>query len=488
MCSKVNSYLSDLSRFLTARNLQLSPTKSTATIFTNWTKEYRLELDIAVDGVKIPTVNNPKILGVTLDSLCSFSPHTTAIIAKVQSRNKILKSLAGSTWGKDKETLLATYKAIGRPVLNYAAPIWSPRCRGTQMRKLQTCQNTALRTSTGCLLMSPIEHLHNETLMLPVKEHNELHSKPCLLGCFRRNHPCGHLLGAEPPPRNIPHTTAIIAKVQSRNKILKSLAGSTWRKDKETLATYKAIGRPVLNYAAPIWSPRCRGTQMRKLQTCQNTALRTSTGCLLMSPIEHLHSETRMLPVKEHNELLSRQFLLGCFRRNHPCSHLLGAEPPPRSIKRSFLDYVDDVVQYADRTSDATDFRQVLTAIHSGAINTFTDSLPVNGVLGVKAPPIADEELQLPRETRVTLAQLRSGYCSRLNSYLSRIDPDISNICPACNESPHDTGHLFACPTNPTHLTPSSLWSDPVETARFLGLPLDDLDDNTDNPYHPNGD
>ncbi|XP_049308657.1 uncharacterized protein LOC125777615 [Bactrocera dorsalis] len=214
MCSKVNNYLSDLSRFLTARNLTLSSTKSTATIFTNWTKEYRLELNIAVDGVKIPTVNNPKILGVTFDSLCSFTPHTTAIIAKVQSRNKILKSLAGSTWGKDKETLLAIYKVIGRSVLNYAAPIWSPGCSGTQIRKLQTCQNTALRATTGCLL-----------------------------------------------------------------------------------------------------------------------------------------SETRKLPVKEHNELLSRQFLLGCFRRNHPCSHLLRAEPPPRSIKRSFLDYVDDIEQYADRTS-----------------------------------------------------------------------------------------------------------------------------------------
>ncbi len=193
-----------------------------------------------------------------------------------------------------------------------------------------------------------------------------------------------------------------------------------------------------------------------------------------------------MLPVKEHNELLSKQFLLDCFRRNHPCSCLLEVKPRPRNIKRFFLDYVHDIRQYADRTSDATKFRQALTAIHSGAINTFTDSLSVNGVLRIKPPPIADVELELPRETRVTLAQLRSGYCSRLNSYLSRIDLDIPNTCPACNESLHDTNHPFACPTNPTHLTPFSLWSDPVETARFLGLPLDDLDDNQSGIYHPN--
>ncbi|XP_054088079.1 uncharacterized protein LOC128922244 [Zeugodacus cucurbitae] len=349
MCSKVNSYLPELSRFFSARSLALAPTKSTATLFTNWTKEYRLSLNIHVDGLQIPTVNNPKILGVTFDSLHSFTPHTTAIVTKVQSRNKILKSLAGSTWGKDKETLLATYKAIGRPVVNYAAPVWSPGCSDTQQKKLQACQNTALRTATGCLLMSPMTHLNSEAIMLPIKE---------------------------------------------------------------------------------------------------------------------------------HNELLTKQFLLGCFRRNHPCSHLLEAEPPPRCIKRSLLQYVDELNPYTDQTADANSFRHALNAIHSGAINTFIDSLPVNGVLKTKPPPIADEELELPRETRVTLAQLRSGYCSRLNSYLSRLNPDIQNTCPACNESPHDSNHLFVCPMNPTHLTPLSLWSNPVETARFLGLPLDDLDDN----------
>ncbi|XP_036332737.1 uncharacterized protein LOC118744114, partial [Rhagoletis pomonella] len=181
LCSKVNGYLSSLSRFFTARSLTLSPTKSTATLFTTWTKEVRLELGIHVDGTPIPTVDNPKILGVTFDSLLSFSAHTTAVVNKVQSRNKVLKSLAGSTWGKDKETLLATYKAIGRPVLNYAAPVWSPGTSWTQWTKLQTGQNAALRTATGCLLMTPEHHLHSEAQVLPVREHNKMLCKQFLV-------------------------------------------------------------------------------------------------------------------------------------------------------------------------------------------------------------------------------------------------------------------------------------------------------------------
>ncbi|XP_053960591.1 uncharacterized protein LOC128864859, partial [Anastrepha ludens] len=194
LCSKVNDYLASLSRFFTARSLQRSPTKSTATLFTTWTKEVKLQLKVKVDDTQILTVNNPKILGVTFDSLLSFSAHTTGIATKVQNRNKVLKSLAGSTCGKDKEMLPSTFKAIGRPVLNYASPVWSPGTSDSQWTKLQTCQKTALRTVTGCLLMSPIQHLHNEAKMLSVKEQNKLLSKQFLLGCYRWPHPCRHLL------------------------------------------------------------------------------------------------------------------------------------------------------------------------------------------------------------------------------------------------------------------------------------------------------
>lgn len=43
-----------------------------------------------VDGLKIPTTNSPKLLRV---SVHSFDSHTAATTTKVQSRNKILKSL-----------------------------------------------------------------------------------------------------------------------------------------------------------------------------------------------------------------------------------------------------------------------------------------------------------------------------------------------------------------------------------------------------------
>ncbi|XP_020718014.1 uncharacterized protein LOC110119086 [Ceratitis capitata] len=110
--NKITSLRNLTDVFFIGRQLKIQPTKSSATFFTSWTNEYRLELDVKVDDAKIPTVNNPTILGVTLYSLHSFTPLTTAIAAKLRNRNKILKALARSTWDKDKETLQATYKAI----------------------------------------------------------------------------------------------------------------------------------------------------------------------------------------------------------------------------------------------------------------------------------------------------------------------------------------------------------------------------------------
>lgn len=90
-------------------------------------------------------------------------------------------------------------------------------------------------------------------------------------------------------------------------------------------------------------------------------------------------------------------------------------------------------------------YRLAVNAIHQ-PINSLKNSLPVNGVLGVKTPPIPDEERKLPRETRVTLALPRSGYCSRLNSYISILESNIPNVCTGSREYLRNTNRLFTCP------------------------------------------
>ena len=91
------------------------------------------------------------------------------MLDRVRKRNNVLTAVAGSGWGLDKKTLVNTYKATGRSVLNYAAPIWAAGISDSRWKELQRAQNAALRTATGCVLMSPVGQLHAETNVLPVR-------------------------------------------------------------------------------------------------------------------------------------------------------------------------------------------------------------------------------------------------------------------------------------------------------------------------------
>ena len=119
---------------------------------------------------------NPKILGLTFDPKLTYNSHIRKTSDKARNTLKLLKALTSTKWGKQKETIVATYKAITRPILEYVSTIWSPIASTTRITKLQTIQNMALRIATGCTSDTNIQHLHNETNILPLNAHLKLHS------------------------------------------------------------------------------------------------------------------------------------------------------------------------------------------------------------------------------------------------------------------------------------------------------------------------
>ena len=124
-----------------------------------------------------------------------------------------------------------------------------------------------------------------------------------------------------------------------------------------------------------------------------------------------------------------------------------------------------------------TAYENVLKELHSQAVIDSISNLPPNKVINDTPPDIHYSEEMLPRSIRVELSRLRAGYSRKLNSYMSRIDSTISNTCPECQATPHDTNHLFNCPANPTPLEASDLWTRPTEAAIFLGLEDDEIED-----------
>ena len=60
-----------------------------------------------------------KVLGLTLDP----NSHTAHTLTNAHKPLQIIKALIATGWGKQKETLMATYKAVVRPALEYVSCI-----------------------------------------------------------------------------------------------------------------------------------------------------------------------------------------------------------------------------------------------------------------------------------------------------------------------------------------------------------------------------
>ena len=80
-----------------------------------------IHLKINISDAELPLIHNPKLLGVYLDAFFSFNAHCVQVANRVSKRNNVLKALAGTKWGQQKET----YKALGRSIANYAVPVWN---------------------------------------------------------------------------------------------------------------------------------------------------------------------------------------------------------------------------------------------------------------------------------------------------------------------------------------------------------------------------
>ena len=337
----LSSAAAELSAKAEEHGLSLSAPKSTVTLFTPWSREYGRLPPVTLDGEQIPQVNNPKLLGVVFDPMFYFNAHAIAQARKARAGVNIIRALSDTSFGHDKECLTLTFKSLVRPFFDYCAPI-----------------------------------------------------------------------------------------------------------------------------VFPLYSQ----ASINRLQVVQNSALRRITGCHSLSSIDHLHQETKILPVEQHLKLLTAHFLVQALHPSHPSHEVVNLPPGPRQMKDSVGTKVGHLVSPFLVNGVIPDgaVKSTIDRIHTDVVADTISSYSVNRVLNAPAPELNPIELSLPRPTQVVLAQLRSGFCSRLNDYQHRLGRIGDSLCPDCLIGNASTNHLFDCPAHPTQLTPADLWTQPYEVARFL--------------------
>ena len=196
-------YLEKIYKWTKDNDLKLNADKSTSTLFTLHPNEFNKTLNLHINNTLIPTVQHPKILGVTFDPKLTYNQHIDNTKEKANKTTKLLKALTSTNWGKQKETIVTTYKTISRPIIEHASTIWSSTASKTNINKLQTVQNTALRIATGCTADTNTQHLHNETLVLPLKNHLQLQASQILQKSQLPSHPLHKLIQQNNQPRHI---------------------------------------------------------------------------------------------------------------------------------------------------------------------------------------------------------------------------------------------------------------------------------------------
>ena len=138
---KLNDDLVAISNWASRKRMILSPEKSSVTLFTTDTHQYSYHPQVFLDGKLLPLVKYPKILGLTLDPQLTFNKHADGVVAKLGSRLKIHKAMAGTDWGHSVEDITITYKSIGESVINHNAAIYGPNLKPTHRKNIQRKQN-----------------------------------------------------------------------------------------------------------------------------------------------------------------------------------------------------------------------------------------------------------------------------------------------------------------------------------------------------------
>ena len=174
------------------KHLILNPDTTTCTLSTPDLAEYNTQHELQIYNITLPMNINPKILGLTLHPKLTYTKHIEITTTKARKTIQILKALTSTTWRKQKETIIATYKAITRPIHEYVSTIWSPLASDTNFNKPQITQNTALRIATGCTTDTNTQYLHDETHTLPIREHLQLHASQIRQKSQQPTHPLHH--------------------------------------------------------------------------------------------------------------------------------------------------------------------------------------------------------------------------------------------------------------------------------------------------------
>ena len=148
--------MSTLSAYLQTWRLKLSHTKTVTAAFHLNNQEAKHELKVYNNSRLLPFCPTPTYLGVKLDRSLTFRHHLVALCKKLSSCVTLLRRLVGSGWSAGAKTLNIATLSLVYSIAEYCAPVW---CHSAHTCLIDSVLNNALCIVTGCLRLTPTDHL-----------------------------------------------------------------------------------------------------------------------------------------------------------------------------------------------------------------------------------------------------------------------------------------------------------------------------------------
>ena len=158
-CSNVNRHkmnyaLEQLGNYCREWKLTINTTKTVYTIFSLSPKVSKERHVIVIQGNVLQKEDNPTYLGVILDQKLSLNEQMERVKKKANGRLKLVKKLASTSWGADKNTLRQLYLGYVRSTMDYSLALQSLSSKTTQL-SVDRIQNNALRFISGAMKSTP---------------------------------------------------------------------------------------------------------------------------------------------------------------------------------------------------------------------------------------------------------------------------------------------------------------------------------------------
>ena len=187
--------LTSLEMYCKYWKLKVNATKTVYTIFTKSHKVAKAKMKLQIDGNQLEKDENPTYLGITLDRQLNLNKHVENTRKKATKRLNLIKQLASTTWGADKDTLRTLYLGYTRSVIDYNIALQNT-CSPSTKSSLDKVQNQALRLICGGMRSTPTAACEIASNIEPL----EIRRKKAALQLYERakrmedKHPCKTLV------------------------------------------------------------------------------------------------------------------------------------------------------------------------------------------------------------------------------------------------------------------------------------------------------